>query len=227
MKKSSYKEICFSIIGSLICMFFIEPFLRFLGKVIFFISDKLFSSVSNSLYISVGQERYDLDFITACFIFLLLFSLLLILYLKIFLDTKHLLSKTNELMNSIENKASEHPVHEIEDIENKTKKLSDKLKSLYRKSITLGSIFGILFIFCSTILLSIQITIKDKVYLYRNAKIIVTPYIDKIDLEVIDSKFHQIQSKEEYDNIFFEFNELLQKNGKTIIITKNNQIELN
>lgn len=70
-------------------------------------------------------------------------------------------------------------------------------------------------------------TIKDKVYLYKNTKIIVTPYINKIDLEIIDSKFHQIKSKEEYDSIFVEFNELLQKNGKQIIFKKNNQIELN
>ena len=69
-------------------------------------------------------------------------------------------------------------------------------------------------------------TIKDKVYLYKNTKIIVTPYIDKVDLEVIDSKFHQIQSKEEYDNIFFEINNLLQRNDKKIVFRKKYQIEL-
>lgn len=103
MKKNSYKEICFSIIGSLICIFFIEPFLKLLGKGIFYITDKLFKSVSNSLYISVGQERYDFDFITAVFIFLLLFFLMLLLYLKNILDSKYLLDKTDDFIYKIKN----------------------------------------------------------------------------------------------------------------------------
>lgn len=39
--------------------------------------------------------------------------------------------------------------------------------------------------------------------------------------------FHQIQSKDEYENIFFEINELLQKENKKIVFKKDNRIELN
>lgn len=226
MGKKYYKEITFSIIGSLICIFLVEPFFRFLGKVIFFIADKLIKSFSNSLYISVGQERYDLDFITAAFILLLLFSFLLFLYLKNIFDSKQLLNQSNDLINRIENKETEHPIKEIKAIEEDTKIISDKIKKIYRKSIIFGITFGTIFIICTSSILSIQMTIKDKVYLYKNTKIIVTPYIDKVDLEVIDSKFHQIQSKEEYDNIFFEINNLLQKNDKKIVFRKKYQIEL-
>ena len=93
-------------------------------------------------------------------------------------------------------------------------------------SIILGIVFGVLFIINIFTMLAIQITIKDKVFLYRNTKIVVTPYIDKLDLEMIDSKFHQIQSKEDFDNVFTEINNLLEKENKKIIFRKNNLIEL-
>ena len=43
---------------------------------------------------------------------------------------------------------------------------------------------------------------------------------------MIDSKFHQIQSKEDFDNVFTEINNLLEKENKKIIFRKNNLIEL-
>ena len=56
-------------------------------------------------------------------------------------------------------------------------------------------------------MLVIQMTIKDTVFLYRNTKRILTSFFDKIDLEIIYSKFHQIQSKEDFDNVFAKINE--------------------
>jgi len=113
-----------------------------------------------------------------------------------------------------------------ENIEEKSTKLNIEIKKIYKMSIILGIVFGVLFIINIFTMLAIQITIKDKVFLYRNTKIVVTPYIDKLDLEMIDSKFHQIQSKEDFDNVFTEINNLLEKENKKIIFRKNNLIEL-
>lgn len=166
----------------MIFLLFVEPLLKLLGNLIFVIADKLFKSVSNSLYTSVGQERYDLDFVIALYIFVLFFSCVMVIYLKIILDSKNLLDKSKRSIFKLKNEVLDNHVYDIKDIEN-------KLKKIYRKSIIIGVVFGVFFILNASAILAIQMTIKDKVYLYKNTKIIVAPYIDKLDLDVIDSKF--------------------------------------
>jgi len=226
MKNNNSKAIAVSIIGSTIFFIFFEPLLKLVGKHSFNISNKFLKSINNSLYISIGQERYDIDFFIAFLLAALFIFFIFLVYFKSILDTKELLDRSNALASKLSKIKYDKPIVDNENIEEKSTKLNIEIKKIYKMSIILGIVFGVLFIINIFTMLAIQITIKDKVFLYRNTKIVVTPYIDKLDLEMIDSKFHQIQSKEDFDNVFTEINNLLEKENKKIIFRKNNLIEL-
>ena len=226
MKNNNSKVIAVSIIGSTIFFIFFEPLLKLVGKHAFNISNKFLKSINNSLYISIGQERYDIDFFIAFLLAALFIFFIFLVYFKSILDTKELLDRSNALASKLSKIKYDKPIVDNENIEEKPTKLNIEIKKIYKMSIILGIVFGVLFIINIFTMLAIQITIKDKVFLYRNTKIVVTPYIDKLDLEMIDSKFHQIQSKEDFDNIFTEINNLLEKENKKIIFRKTNLIEL-
>jgi len=226
MKNNNSKAIAVSIIGSTIFFIFFEPLLKLVGKHAFNISNKFLKSINNSLYISIGQERYDIDFFIAFLLAALFIFFIFLVYFKSILDTKELLDRSNALASKLSKIKYDKPIVDNENIEEKSTKLNIEIKKIYKMSIILGIVFGVLFIINIFTMLAIQITIKDKVFLYRNTKIVVTPYIDKLDLEMIDSKFHQIQSKEDFDNVFTEINNLLEKENKKIIFRKNNLIEL-
>ena len=226
MKNNNSKAIAVSIIGSTIFFIFFEPLLKLVGKHAFNISNKFLKSINNSLYISIGQERYDIDFFIAFLLAALFIFFIFLVYFKSILDTKELLDRSNALASKLSKIKYDKPIVDNENIEEKSTKLNIEIKKIYKMSIILGIVFGVLFIINIFTMLAIQITIKDKVFLYRNIKIVVTPYIDKLDLEMIDSKFHQIQSKEDFDNVFTEINNLLEKENKKIIFRKTNLIEL-
>lgn len=226
MKNNNSKAIAVSIIGSTIFFIFFEPLLKLVGKHAFNISNKFLKSINNSLYISIGQERYDIDFFIAFLLAALFIFFIFLVYFKSILDTKELLDRSNALASKLSKIKYDKPIVDNENIEEKSTKLNIEIKKIYKMSIIWGIVFGVLFIINIFTMLAIQITIKDKVFLYRNTKIVVTPYIDKLDLEMIDSKFHQIQSKEDFDNIFTEINNLLEKENKKIIFRKNNLIKL-
>ena len=226
MKNNNSKAIAVSIIGSTIFFIFFEPLLKLVGKHAFNISNKFLKSINNSLYISIGQERYDIDFFIAFLLAALFIFFIFLVYFKSILDTKELLDRSNALASKLSKIKYDKPIVDNENIEEKSTKLNIEIKKIYKMSIILGIVFGVLFIINIFTMLAIQITIKDKVFLYRNTKIVVTPYIDKLDLEMIDSKFHQIQSKEDFDNVFTEINNLLEKENKKIIFRKTNLIEL-
>ena len=226
MKNNNSKAIAVSIISSTIFFIFFEPLLKLVGKHAFNISNKFLKSINNSLYISIGQERYDIDFFIAFLLAVLFIFFIFLVYFKSILDTKKLLDRSNALASKLSKIKYDKPIVDNENIEEKSTKLNIEIKKIYKMSIILGIVFGVLFIINIFTMLAIQITIKDKVFLYRNTKIVVTPYIDKLDLEMIDSKFHQIQSKEDFDNVFTEINNLLEKENKKIIFRKNNLIEL-
>ena len=226
MKNNNSKAIAVSIIGSTIFFIFFEPLLKLVGKHAFNISNKFLKSINNSLYINIGQERYDIDFFIAFLLAALFIFFIFLVYFKSILDTKKLLDRSNALASKLSKIKYDKPIVDNENIEEKSTKLNIAIKKIYKMSIILGIVFGVLFIINIFTMLAIQITIKDKVFLYRNTKIVVTPYIDKLDLEMIDSKFHQIQSKEDFDNVFTEINNLLEKENKKIIFRKNNLIEL-
>jgi len=226
MKNNNSKAIAVSIIGSTIFFIFFEPLLKLVGKHAFNISNKFLKSINNSLYISIGQERYDIDFFIAFLLAALFIFFIFLVYFKSILDTKELLDRSNALASKLSKIKYDKPIVDNENIEEKSTKLNIEIKKIYKMSIILEIVFGVLFIINIFTMLAIQITIKDKVFLYRNTKIVVTPYIDKLDLEMIDSKFHQIQSKEDFDNVFTEINNLLEKENKKIIFRKTNLIEL-
>ena len=226
MKNNNSKAIAVSIISSTIFFIFFEPLLKLVGKHAFNISNKFLKSINNSLYISIGQERYDIDFFIAFLLTVLFIFFIFLVYFKSILDTKKLLDRSNALASKLSKIKYDKPIVDNENIEEKSTKLNIEIKKIYKMSIILGIVFGVLFIINIFTMLAIQITIKDKVFLYRNTKIVVTLYIDKLDLEMIDSKFHQIQSKEDFDNVFTEINNLLEKENKKIIFRKNNLIEL-
>ena len=88
MKNNNSKAIAVSIIGSTIFFIFFEPLLKLVGKHAFNISNKFLKSINNSLYISIGQERYDIDFFIAFLLTVLFIFFIFLVYFKSILDTK-------------------------------------------------------------------------------------------------------------------------------------------
>lgn len=226
MKNNRYKEIVLSIIGSIIFFIFFEPLLKFVGKCVFNISNKLLKSFSNSLYTSIGQERYDIDLFIVVLLAALFIFVICLVFLKSILDIKELLDESNTFISDLNREIDANLVIDSRDIEEDAINLNKDIKRISKNIIIWGIVYGFLFIIPIFTILATQITIKDKVFLYKNTKVIVTPYIDKVNLEIIDSKFHQIQSKEDFDNVFAEINNLLKNENKQIIFKKGNIVEL-
>ncbi|MBQ3800874.1 MAG: hypothetical protein II837_11315, partial [Treponema sp.] len=61
MKNKYFRDILISLTSSVIFLIIFEPLIKILGNAVFQISNKIFKSFNNSLYISIGQERYDID----------------------------------------------------------------------------------------------------------------------------------------------------------------------
>ena len=168
MKNNNSKAIAVSIIGSTIFFIFFEPLLKLVGKHAFNISNKFLKSINNSLYISIGQERYDIDFFIAFLLAALFIFFIFLVYFKSILDTKELLDRSNALASKLSKIKYDKPIVDNENIEEKSTKLNIEIKKIYKMSIILGIVFGVLFIINIFTMLAIQITIKDKVFLYRN-----------------------------------------------------------
>ncbi|MBQ6567399.1 MAG: hypothetical protein IJL80_10110 [Treponema sp.] len=193
-----------------------------MGNAVFQISNKIFKSFNNSLYISIGQERYDIDICIALLLAGLLTCILFFFYAENCLELKDSLDEFNSTLSEQKKDKKQDRSKVIEE----SYSLNNRIQGLYHKSIFFGIVGGIIFVISIFVMLATQITVKDKVFLYRNTKAVVTPYIEKDELDFIDSKFHQIQSKEDFDEIFTEINKLLMKENRFLVFKKNNKVEV-
>ena len=128
MKNNNSKAIAVSIIGSTIFFIFFEPLLNLVGKHAFNISNKFLKSINNSLYISIGQERYDIDFFIAFLLAALFIFFIFLVYFKSILDTKKLLDRSNALASKLSKIKYDKPIVDNENIEEKSTKLNIEIK---------------------------------------------------------------------------------------------------
>jgi hypothetical protein len=225
-KNDNHKVLFLGIISTLLVIYFIQPFINFIGKKVFEISSVLFKSYNIVLYHRIAIRDYNLEKYSYVFVLLILILVIAIIYyfsvyivkksqveldgsMKIYLETIKEKTELDDSTNESINKKNELLEQYQKSTISSNKTLSES-KRVFIISIFMFSVFGL-------INYSTELNIKNKINYYENTLRIISPYITENMVKVFESKFVSIRNEEDYNSLKNEMNEIVKTNElKTI-----------